>query len=53
MKTDKYRISVIIGFDQEYSRGDQMENIKSEISMLIADYNCFYVIGDIAIEKLD
>lgn len=48
----KYRISVDLEFDSDYHRNNQIEDIKNEITMLIAGYNCFLRIGDVVAEKL-
>ena len=49
----KYKITAVVESDDEYSDGNQIEELKDDISMLIADYNCFCEIGDIKIEKLN
>ena len=49
---EKYRISVDLEFDSDYHRNNQIEDIKNEITMLIAGYNCFLRIGDVVAEKL-
>lgn len=51
-KMEKYRISVDLEFDSDYHRNNQIEDIKNEITMLIAGYNCFLRIGDVVAEKL-
>lgn len=48
----KYKITAIVESDDEYSDGDQIEALRDDISMLIADYNCFCEIGNVKIEEL-
>lgn len=37
----RYEITVIIDSDPDYTNGDQIEDLKDDIEMTIADYNCF------------
>ena len=48
----KYKVSVVLEFDNEYFNGNQIEDIKDEITMLIADYNCFLRTSDVTVEEL-
>lgn len=48
----KYRISVDIELDNDYRSNHQIEDIKNEIAMVIAGYNCFLRIGDVVAEEL-
>lgn len=49
----KYKITAVVESDDEYSDGNQIEELKDDISMLIADYNCFCEIGSVKIEELN
>lgn len=49
----RYRISVVIESDSNYSDGEQLEDIRNEISMVIADYSCFCEVGNVVIEELN
>ena len=48
----RYKIIAIVESDDDYNDGDQIEELRSDISMVIADYNCFCKIGDIKIQEL-
>lgn len=48
----RYKIIAIVESDDDYTDGDQIEELRSDISMAIADYNCFCRIGDIKIQEL-
>lgn len=48
----KYKVSVVLEFDNEYFNGNQIEDIQNEIAMLIADYNCFLRTSDVTVEEL-
>ena len=47
------RITVIVESDNDYSDGNQIEELRDDLSMLIADYNCFLQIGDVKVEELN
>lgn len=49
----RYGITVNVESDNDYSDGDQIEKLRDDLSMLIADYNCFMQIGDVKIEELN
>ena len=49
----RYGITVIVESDNDYSEGNQIEELRDDLSMLITDYNCFIQIGDIKIEELN
>ena len=49
----KYGITVIVESDNDYTDGDQIEELRGDLSMMIADYNCFVQIGNIKIEELN
>ena len=53
VKMTKYKITAVVESDDEYSDGNQIEELKDDISMLIADYNCFCEIGSVKIEELN
>lgn len=48
----RYRITAVIELDDDYAHQDQIEELRSDISMIIADYNCFCGIGKVEIEDL-
>lgn len=48
----RYRITAVIELDEDYAHKDQIEELRSDISMTIADYNCFCEIGKVEIEEL-
>lgn len=49
----KYKISFTVEFDQNYADSEQLEALRDEISMVIADYNCFLETGGVKIEEVD
>ena len=49
----KYKITAVVESDDDYSDGEQLEELRDEISMVIADYNCFCGIGDVRIEEIN
>lgn len=49
----RYGITVNVESDNDYSDGDQIEKLRDDLCMLIADYNCFVRIGDVKIEELN
>lgn len=49
----KYKITVVVESDDDYTDGDQIEELRSDISMVIADYNCFCMIGDVKVQELN
>lgn len=48
----RYEITVIIDSGPDYTNGDQIEDLKDDIEMTIADYNCFCQIGDIKVREI-
>lgn len=48
----RYKVDVIIETNSDYTNGNQIEDIQKEISMVVADYNCFLRISDVTVEKL-
>ena len=48
----KYEVSFIIESDDEYSDGKQIENLRNDIEMTVADYNCFLQIGNVTVTKI-
>lgn len=49
----RYRITAIVESDDDYTDGEQIEELRSDISMVIADYNCFCKIGEVKIRELN
>lgn len=49
----RYGITVTVESDNDYSDGDQIERLRDDLSMMIADYNCFVQISDVKIEELN
>lgn len=45
----KYEITLTVETDDDYSDGEQIEALRDEITMLVADYNCFCQIGDVKV----
>lgn len=50
---EKYKIELIIESDNDYSDGDQIEDLRNDIEMTIASYNCFYQVGEVKICELN
>ena len=48
----KYEISLIIESDDDYSDGEQIEELRNDIEMTVADYNCFCQIGNIKVSEI-
>ena len=48
----RYKVTVVVESDDDYADGDQIEELRSDISMVIADYNCFCMIGDVKVQEL-
>lgn len=48
----RYEISLIIESDDDYSDGEQIESLRDDIDMAVADYNCFCKIGNTKIREL-
>ena len=49
----KYKIELIVESDNDYSDGDQVEELRKDIEMTVANYNCFYQIGDVKVCELN
>ena len=48
----KYEESFIIESDDEYSDGEQIEDLRNDIEMTVADYNCFLQIGNVKVAEI-
>lgn len=49
----KFEIRFLIGQDDDYSNDCQVEMLKAEIEMLIANFNCFYRIGCVEVDEVN
>lgn len=49
----RYEITAVVESDDDYTDGDQIEELRADISMAIADYNCFCGIGDVRVRELN
>lgn len=49
----KYKIELTVESDNDYSDGDQIEELRGDIEMVVADYNCFCRIGEVKIRELN
>lgn len=47
----KYEIKITIESDDNYSNSNQIEDLVNEITLMIADYNCFYRTKEIQVQK--
>ena len=41
----KYEISIVVESDSDYSDGEQIEELRNDLTSVVADYNCFCQIG--------
>ena len=48
----KYEVSFIVESDDEYSDGEQIEDLRNDIEMTVADYNCFLQIGNVKVAEI-
>jgi hypothetical protein len=49
----RYKISLTIESDDDYTDGEQIESLKNDIQMRVADYNCFIIKKDVSVEEID
>lgn len=49
----KYKIELTVESDNDYSDGDQIEELRDDIEMVVADYNCFCRIGEAKVRELN
>lgn len=49
----KYKIELIVESDNDYSDGDQIEELRNDIEMAVASYNCFCQIGEVKARELN
>lgn len=47
----KYEIKITIESDNDYSNSNQIEDLVNEITLMIANYNCFYRTREIQVRK--
>lgn len=45
----KYKIELTVESDNDYSDGNQIEELRDDIEMVVADYNCFCQLGEVKI----
>ena len=48
----RYEIKVVVESDDDYTDGDQIESLKVDIEMVVADYNCFCQVGNIKVREI-
>lgn len=49
----KYEITVVVESDNDFSNSEQIEELKDEITMTVANYNCFCQIGSTQVRKIN
>ena len=49
----KYELILKIETMDDYRDGDQIEALRDEIEMVVADYDCFSQIGSVKIRKIE
>lgn len=49
----KYKVSLTIESDDDYSDGEQIEDLKNDIEMVVADYSCFCQIGNVKVVEIE
>lgn len=49
----KYEITLVVESDDDYSDGDQIEELRNELTSVVTDYNCFCQIGNTKICELN
>lgn len=49
----KYELILKIETMDDYSDGNQLENLRDEVEMVVADYDCFSQIGSIKIREIE
>lgn len=49
----KYKIELTVESDNDYSDGNQIEELRDDIEMVVADYNCFCRLGEVKICELN
>ena len=49
----RYEITLEIESDDDYLDGEQIEELRNEITSVIEDYDCFCQIGNIKIRELN
>lgn len=49
----KYKIELVVESDDDYSDGEQIEELRNDIEMAVASYNCFCQIGEAKVCELD
>lgn len=49
----RFEIRFLIEQDSDYSNDNQVEMLRTEIEMLIANYNCFYRIGCVVVDEVN
>ena len=49
----KYEVIVKIETMDDYSDGDQLEALRDDVEMVVADYDCFSQIGSVKIREIE
>lgn len=49
----KYEITVVVESDNDFSDGEQIEELRDEITMTVANYNCFCQIGNTKVREIN
>lgn len=49
----RYKITLVLESDPDYSDGEQIEELRDEITSVVADYNCFCQIGETKVCELN
>lgn len=49
----KYKIELIVESDNDYSDGDQIEELRDDIEMAVASYNCFCQVGEVKVYEVN
>lgn len=48
----RYEITLVVESDNNYSDGEQIEELRDDITMVVANYNCFCQIGNTEVREL-
>ncbi len=49
----KYKIELIVESDNDYFDGEQIEDLRNDIEMATASYNCFCQVGEVKVCELN
>lgn len=49
----RYEITLVVESDNNFSDGEQIEELRNELTSVVADYNCFCQIGSTKVCELN